>query len=84
MIQKNVSFYDVCHLAVAFQIDATLITVDETSAKRMQEYGSHLLVKATRSAARLRHDHEYSSDKRGGDHLAPTGARSDSSNRLLP
>jgi predicted nucleic acid-binding protein len=45
MIQKNVSFYDVCHLAVAFQIDATLITADETFAKRMEQMDRICLLK---------------------------------------
>ena len=37
MRQENVSFYDVSYLAVALEIEATLITADETFVKKMEK-----------------------------------------------
>ena len=45
MRQKNVSFYDVSYLAVALEIQATLITADETFVKKMEEMDRICLLK---------------------------------------
>jgi predicted nucleic acid-binding protein len=45
MREEKVSFYDVSYLAVAFEIEATLITADETFVKKMQETDCVCLLK---------------------------------------
>jgi predicted nucleic acid-binding protein len=45
MREEKVSFYDVSYLAVAFEIEATLITADETFVKKMQKTDCICLLK---------------------------------------
>ena len=45
MREEKVSFYDVSYLAVAFEIEATLITADEAFVKKMQKTDCICLLK---------------------------------------
>ena len=45
MRKERVSFYDVSYLAVAFELEATLITADETFVKKMEETDHICLLK---------------------------------------
>ena len=45
MRQVTVSFYDVSYLAAAFEIEATLLTADETFVKKMEETDRICLLK---------------------------------------
>ena len=45
MRQVTVSFYDVSYLAIAFEIEATLITADETFVKKMEKMDRICLLK---------------------------------------
>jgi predicted nucleic acid-binding protein len=45
MRKKNLSFYDLSYLAVAFEIEATLITADQTFVKKMEATGRICLLK---------------------------------------